>query len=223
VAGVGGGYKNTLMMARNAEQVGADAVLVFAYPLACGDADGEFQYLHDAATAVSTAVLVYPCGEDDIRISVLKRLAELPNVVGFKDSSGGVNVGQSLGSLIGSKLLWIAEGEPHAEIAFPAGARAFTTAVATFVPEACQKFWQSGTSGNLDQMKQVRQTHIDPIIKVRGLRPGYGISGIKVALETQGRAGGTVRPPGTQVMEEDRPKIAAITRKHAEQLQLKGS
>ena len=51
---------------------------------------------------------------------------------------------------------------------------------------------------------------------VRAVKPGYHVSGIKVALEVLGRAGGPVRPPGRLVSAEDRPKIAAIARKYAE-------
>ena len=43
------------------------------------------------------------------------------------------------------------------------------------------------------------KSELDPILKIRGYKPGYGISGIKVAMEALGRAGGPVRPPGTQV------------------------
>ncbi|MCY4058102.1 MAG: hypothetical protein OXG44_08880 [Gammaproteobacteria bacterium] len=43
-----------------------------------------------------------------------------------------------------------------------------------------------------------------------------GSAGIKVALETVGRAGGPTRPPMGQVSAEDRPRIEAIVRRHAE-------
>ena len=216
VAGVGGSYKNAIMMAQNAERAGADAVLIFAYPLACRDSDGQYQYLHDVARAVDIGVVAYPCGENGVRIETLKRLAKLPNMVGFKDSSGSVEVGQALGSLVGEGLLWIAEGESHAETIFPVGGRAYTTAVATFVPEACRRFWQAGVSGDLARMKHIRESRIDPVVKLRSVKPGYGISGIKVALEALGRAGGPVRPPGTQVEQHDRAKIAEIALKYAE-------
>ena len=218
VAGVGGGYKNPIQMAQNAEAAGADAVLVFAYPFACDNADGAFQYLQAVAKSVRIGVLAYPCGKSGFSADVLKSLAELPNVVGFKDASGGVKVATDLGPLIGDEFLWIAEGEGHAEKALPAGSRAYTSAVATFVPQACREFWRQGVAGNTDRMKEVNKTRIVPIVKLRGVKPGYGISGIKVALESLGRAGGPVRPPYTQVQEEDRPKIAAIARKHAEKL-----
>jgi hypothetical protein len=52
--------------------------------------------------------------------------------------------------------------------------------------------------------------------RVRGLKPGYGVSGIKVALEALKRSGGPVRPPGIQVLAEDRPRIAKLAHRFAE-------
>lgn len=216
VAGVGGGYRNALKMAKNAEAAGADAILVFAYPLACDQADGAYRYLAEVANAVKIGVLAYPCGKGDFWVDVLRRLAELPNVVGFKDASGDPRVGQALGAVVGESFLWIAEGETSAVALMPAGARAFTTAVSTFVPDACLQLWQHGVAGDIARMKEVQDRRIAPIVKLRNLKPGYGISGIKVALEALGRAGGPVRPPDTQVDAVDRAGIAAIALEHAE-------
>jgi 5-dehydro-4-deoxyglucarate dehydratase len=216
VVGAGGGYKLALRMARNAEDAGADAILLFAPPYGNESAQGVYEYFRDVARSVHLGVLLYPRGQEDYWPDVIRRLSELPNVIGFKDPSGGVSVGKALGPLIHDRLLWIAEGETHALQALPAGAGAYTSAVATFVPKACREFWKQGVSGNTDRMNEVLKARIEPMAKVRSVKPGYGASGIKVALEALGRAGGVVRPPGTQVLAEDRPTIAKIARNHAE-------
>jgi len=219
VAGVGGGYKNMLQMAHHAEQAGAAAIIIFAYPLACNDSEGTLQYIRDVARSVQIGTMAFPCAKGDFWAEVLQSLAELPNFMGFKDPSGDVKVGQALGSLVGDEFLWLAEGEAHAEKTLLAGGQAYTTAVSTFVPQACREFFRHGIAGNEEEMKKVREARIDPIVKLRNIQPGYGISGIKVALDALGRAGGLVRPPGKQVAEGDRPQIAAIAREHAEKLE----
>ncbi len=216
VAGAGGGYRNALRMARNAEQAGAEAVLVFAYPFSCNEAEGAYDYLREVTESVGIGVLIYCCTKGDFWERILPRLAQLPNVIGFKDPSGGLDLGRALGSLLPDNFLWIAEGESHAEMALPQGARAYTTAVATFVPRATREFWAAGISGEVDRMQKIRKARIDPVVGLRSVQPGYGISGIKVALEALGRAGGPVRPPGTPVASQDRATIAAIAREHAE-------
>jgi len=217
VAGVGGGYANVRLMARNAEVAGADAIIVFASPFACDDAEGAYEYVREAARSVSIGVLVYNCGQKDFWPDVLRRLAALPNVVGIKDGSGDVEVGKALGDVVGDSFLWAAEGEEHAQNTMPLGARAYTTAVAAFVPDACNEFWAAGVDGDVENMKELRETRIDPVAKLRSVQTGYGISGIKVALESLGRAGGPVRPPGKQVTPQDRAKITAIALEHTEE------
>ncbi|MBM3800920.1 MAG: hypothetical protein FJW26_01270 [Acidimicrobiia bacterium] len=220
VVGAGGGYKLALQTARNAQEAGAQAILLFSPAYGSESADGAYEYFRDVARSVRIGVILYPRGKEAYWPDVIRRLAELPNVIGFKDASGGVEVGKALGSLIPDRFLWIAEGETHAVQALPAGARAYTTAVATFVPRACSEFCKHGVAGKLAAMNELLTNRIEPVAKVRGHKPGYGISGIKVALEALGRAGGPVRPPGTQVLKEDRPKIAEIARKYSEEQKL---
>ncbi|MDA1311877.1 MAG: dihydrodipicolinate synthase family protein [Acidobacteria bacterium] len=216
VVGAGGGYGAALRMARNAEQVGADAVLLFSSPYGSDDPEGAYRYFKDVADAVKIGVILYPRGKEEHWPETIRRLAETPNVIGFKDASGEIAVGKSLGTLVPDDFLWIAEGEEHAVKALPAGARAYTSAVAVFAPEACRQFWESGVGGRLDQMNAVLQKKINPVVALRQVSPGYGISAIKVGLEALGRAGGPVRPPGANVRLEDRERIAEIARKYSE-------
>ncbi len=216
VVGVGGGYRLALRMARAAEESGADAILLFAPPYGSESAEGAYQYFRDVARSVKIGVILYPRGKEDYWPGVIKRLSEVPNVIGFKDASGGVTVGQALGPLIRDRLLWIAEGERHAMDAVRLGARAYTSPISDLIPGTCREFWQLGTAGDVDGMKEIFASRIEPLLQIRSVKPGYGLSGIKVALEALGRAGGPVRPPGTQVLPEDRAAIGELARKYAE-------
>lgn len=215
VAGVGGGYRNAVSMARNAEQSGADAVLVFPPGSRWGLEEGTYRCCLDVAKSVDIGVLIYPRSEE-YWPRLLKRLSRIENVIGFKDPSGDTRVGLALGDLVPEDFLWVAEGEGHAAKTLPVGGRAYTTAVATFVPRASHTFWRHGVAGEKEQMNRVLEEKIEPVVKLRGVQPGYGISAIKVALESLGRAGGPVRPPGTQVAEKDMEVIAEIARSHSE-------
>ena len=138
-------------MARNAQQAGADAVLLFSSPYGSEDAEGAYRYFKDVADAVKIGVILYPRGQEEHWPATIRRLAETPNVIGFKDPSGEIAAGKSLGALVPDDFLWIAEGEEHAVKVFPVGARAYTSAVAVFAPKACRQFWEAGVSGRLDQ------------------------------------------------------------------------
>ena len=65
-------------------------------------------------------------------------------------------------------------------------------------------------------MTEVYESLIVPIIGIRGYKPGYGIGGIKAALEILGRAGGPTRPPDTHMGASDRAGIAEILLRHLE-------
>ena len=226
VVGACGGFRMARIMARNAQEAGADAILLFAPPYwnwIPGYDEGTIGYFTEVARSIDIGVVLatvsghnFPTGKEQYWPKVLRRLSELPNVLGFEDSSGGIAMGQELGPLVSDRLVWIARGEGHALQALPAGARGNTSAVATFVPEACREFCRQGRLGKVERMQQVLRTRIQPMARVRSLKPGYHVSGIKVALEALGRAGGPVRPPGRAVLPQDRPKIAAIAREHAE-------
>lgn len=216
IVGVGAGYRIALRMARAAQESGADAILLFAPPYGTESAEGAYQYFSAVARSVDLGVILYPRGKEDFWPDVIRRLAELPNVIGFKDASGGLTVGKALGSLVKDRLLWIAEGEGHAMQAVPEGARAYTSPISDLIPDACREFWKRGSSGDLVGMKEIFSSKIEPALKVRDFKPGYSLSGIKVALEALGRAGGPVRPPGTQVAPQDRAAIGSLARQFAE-------
>ena len=196
VVGSGGGYGTALRMAKNAEEAGADAVLLFSSPYGSADSEGAYRYFKDVANAVRIGVILYPRGKEEHWPETIRRLAKIPNIVGFKDASGGIETGRALGSLIPDEFLWIAEGENHAVKALPAGSRAYTSAVAVFSPQACRQFWKAGVAEDVDRMNDVLQERIGPVVALRQVRPGYGISAIKVALEALGRAGWTGAPAG---------------------------
>ena len=223
VVGVPGGYRLAIERARNAQRAGADAILLFAPPYWGGDGAGVWRYFKSVAESIEIGILIavvhgYPGGpqKEAFWPDVLKKLAEIPNVLGFEDSSGGIEVGQSLGALVPDRFLWIARGEGHGTRALPAGARACTSAVAAFVPDACRRFWELGVRGDREGMKTVLTERIRTMGRVRGLRPGYHVSGLKVAWEALGGAGGPVRVPLRQVLPEDRGQIVSITHRYAE-------
>ncbi len=215
VVGVGGGYGLALRHARNAQMAGADGILLFSH---AGETfEGTYEYFLNVARSVDIGVILYPRGKNSYWPDVIRRVAELPNVVGFMDSSGELAMGKALGSLISDRFLWIAEGENHAVQAWPEGARACATTVASLVPRACAEFCKHGLAGNLSGMNEVLKSRIEPAVKMRDLKPEYSVSAIKVALEALGRAGGPVRPPNLQVSPEEQRDIVRMARKYSEE------
>ncbi len=221
MAGVIGGYQISIEMARNAEKAGADALVIFPPRGQHWRAESYYEYYKDIISSVSIGAVVLPRGQNEFWPEVLIRLAEIPNMIGFfpslgPDSDYYPRTGGQILEAVAKPLLFMAENEPAASDSFSRGSRAYSTAAAALVPEASRRFWKHGVAGETARMEEVLKTELDPILHIRGYKPGYGVSGIKVAMEALGRAGGPVRPPGTQVDAADRAGIAEILRKHPE-------
>ena len=201
VAGVRGGYRFAVRMARNAEEAGADAILIFPPPGGPQTLEGQRRYFTEIAQSVAIGVLIYPRTQRDDWSSLLEELADLPNVMGFKDGSRGIDLGRSLGPRARKRLVWTARGEEHALQALPAGATAYATSFASLAPGACHEFWRLGTKGDAKGMENLYRERIAPLAAIRrqlplpDRSPGFGVAAIKAALEALGRAGGSVRPP----------------------------
>ena len=65
-------------------------------------------------------------------------------------------------------------------------------------------------------METILRDRIDTMARVRSLRPGYHVSGLKAAWEVLGGAGGPVRLPLRPVLSQDRSVIASIVHRYAE-------
>ena len=220
VAGVRGGFRFAVRMARNAQESGADAILIFPPPGGPQTLEGQRQYFTEIAGAVDIGVLIYPRTQRDDWSRLLEELADLPNVLGFKDGSRGIDLGRSLGPRARKRLVWTARGEEHALQALPAGATAYATSFASLAPKACQEFWKRGAKGDATGMETLFRKRIAPLAGIRqqlplpDRSPGFGVAAIKAALESLGRAGGSVRPPKLQVGPTAR--IAEIAAKFSE-------
>jgi 5-dehydro-4-deoxyglucarate dehydratase len=218
MAGVVGGYGIQRAMARNAEEAGAGSIIVFVPRFQTPTPDVAYSYLRDLAESVDLGVVIFPFGSHAFWPNVLERLAVVSNIIGFLAPNISiehtVEFGKVINSIVPGRYLWIAENEDHAMSSFPHGCLAYTAAAPAIVPEASREFWKYGVQGDEDLMVEVFGQRIEPINKIRSLKPGYGISGIKVALEMLGRAGGPPRPVDTHVTESDRSVIWDILASH---------
>jgi dihydrodipicolinate synthase/N-acetylneuraminate lyase len=226
MAGVVGGYGNQHLMARNAEEAGAGSIIIFFPTRARVSEETAYSYFRDLAESVNIGVIAFPCAGNEENAQfwdqdgprVLERLAEIPNIVGFLSPAttalydDSVKFGKAVNSLVPERYLWVAENEGNAMKTFPFGCRAYTTAAPAITPLASLKFWEHGVNGEEDQMIEVFENHLEPILQIRR----FGIDSIKVALELLGRAGGPPRPPNPRIRKEDRPLIADILRKFPE-------
>jgi len=220
MAGVVGGYGVQKLMARNAENAGAGSIIIFFPRQQTPTADIAYSYLRGLAESVNVGVIVFPFGTHGFWTEVLEKLAGVTNIVGFLAPNVSpeytLEFGKTVNKVVPGRYLWIAENENHAMPSFVHGCAAYTAAAPAIVPDSSWKFWSQGVAGDIESMGRVFEEMVSPINKIRSFKPGYGISGIKVALEILGRHGGPPRPPEFMVEKYDREIIRDILLAHAE-------
>src|SRR5215510_7495233 len=153
VAGVGYGTRLALDFAQAAEEAGADGLMVM--PPYLLQAEQEGLYLHYRAIAESTrlGVILYQRDNAIFAPATVRRLAELPNVIGFKDGHGDMERLLRIRLAAGERLAML-NGMPTAELSQPAflgvGVRSYSSAVFNFVPEISWAFYRAMVEGNAD-------------------------------------------------------------------------
>ena len=92
----GAGSNNTheaIELARHAERSGADAVLVVTPYYNKPTQEGLYQHFKAVNNAIGIPIIIYnipPRSVVDMSVDTMKRLSELPNIVGVKDATGDV-------------------------------------------------------------------------------------------------------------------------------------
>jgi 5-dehydro-4-deoxyglucarate dehydratase len=221
LAGVGFSAALACQFAREAERAGVDGILVLPPYLITPEQEGLYRHYRQVIESVGVAVLLYHRDNALFAPDTVQRLAELPNLVGFKDGHGNLEQFTRIRLAIGDRLAWI-NGMPTAEMTFPAfhacGAIAFTSATSNFIPHVTLRFYRAVVAGDRATADAILATVIEPLCRIRDRKRGYAISYIKAAVTLMGRLGpdgaGPVRPPVVELspaeVEELRGLLDAI-------------
>lgn len=202
--------RDTVRATRRAAELGADCALVitphyFKGQMTADRLEAHFQRVADDSPI---PVLLYSVPQfTGVALSpeTVARLAEHPNIVGLKDSSG--NVG-----LLAETCRVVPEGFAvfvgNAGVVYPAlcvGAVGAILAVANCAPEACVALYEAFRRGDHQgalslQRRIARLARLVTVV--------HGIGGLKLALSMRGYKGGGVRPPLTMPTVEAAHEIA---------------
>jgi 4-hydroxy-2-oxoglutarate aldolase len=127
-----------------------------------------------------------------LEAELVARLAEHPNIVGLKDSSGDVlRAGEILGAVPAKFQLMI--GSPEA--LYPSlvlGATGGMLAIADVIPELCVEMYRAAVEGPSAKARELHR-RLAPASKKIG--SALGIAGVKYAMDHRGYYGGPVRSP----------------------------
>ncbi len=164
------------------------------------------------ADASPIPIVVYnmpPSTGIDLEAGVVIQLAQHPNIIGIKDSSGNVTKYADIVRAVRSDFTVIAGSGGYFYPALCIGARAAIAAVANIAPRECVALYDAFRKGQHDEAR-ARQLKLIPLNQAVTAR--WSVPGVKAALDELGGGyyGGPPRLPLRPLGEEDRRLLRQI-------------
>lgn len=213
VAGCGYGTAIAKQFARAAESAGADGILLLPPYLVNAEPAGIMAHVEAVCASTRLGVIFYNRDNAIINDVTLERLCErCPNLVGFKDGYGDIELMTRIYARMGDRLTYIG-GLPTAEtFALPyleMGVTTYSSAIFNFLPQFAQDFYAAvRRRDHAEVFKQLRD-FVLPYIDIRNRHKGYAVSIVKAGMRAIGRPAGPVRTPLTNL---DQNELDALSR-----------
>ena len=194
----GAGSNNTaeaIELARHAEQSGADAVLVVTPYYNKPTQEGLYQHFKAVNDAIGIPILIYnipPRSVVDMTVDTMKRLSELPNIVGVKDATGDVGRVSRQRHAMGADFIQLS-GEDITALGFMAhGGHGCISVTSNVAPRLCAEFQAACLKGDfaaaLKLQDKLAPLHINLFVETSP-------APIKYALSLIGKCANTLRLP----------------------------
>ena len=212
IAGCGASStREALLLARDAQEVGASAVLVVTPYFLHPSDKGVYQHFYEIATSVDLPLFLYNIPQVMDRClprTVVEDLADLPNVVALKDSSGDLKYTLELLEFVGDRIdIFVG----HDEVVLPAlacGISGVILASGNVYPEVWQEILRLVHEGRLEEARK-RQRAVQKLSRIF-CRHGGGVA-VKAALKLMGLDMGPPRMPlkavGGALLHETRAEV----------------
>ena len=213
IAGVGReSTRATMAAARRAAAAGADAVLArtpsfYRAHVAVPALVAHYTALADASPV---PVLLYNYAAFtgvNLAPETIARIAEHPNVAGLKETSTDGAQFAELSAAVPARFTVMAGSAPGVYAALCAGAQGAILAVACVTPELCLELFDHARQGRFAQALECQQ-RLTPL--ARAVTTGYGVAGLKAAMDLCGLTGGDPRPPLAPLAREGAEKIRSL-------------
>jgi len=212
IAGCGASStQEALSLARDAQEAGASAALVVTPYFLHPSDKGVYQHYYDLATGVDLPIMLYniPQVMDAVLPrTVVEDLADLPSIIGIKDSSGNLTYTMEILEYAGDRIdVFVG----HDEVVLPAlagGVSGMILASAQVYPEVWQEVIRLVEAGRVEEAR-ARQREVQKLSRIF-CRHGGGVA-VKAALKILGLDMGPPRRPlksvGGALIHETRAEI----------------
>lgn len=217
IAGAGGPTRVAIAYAQEAERQGAHGILLLPHYLTEASQDGIAAHVEAVCKSVSFGVIVYNRGTSRLSAAQLERLADrCPNLIGYKDGLGDIELMVSIRRRLGDRFSYLG-GLPTAEVYAAAyralGVPVYSSAVFNFIPQTAMDFYRAIAAEDHETVGKLIDTFFLPYLEIRNRKQGYAVSIIKAGARLVGHDAGPVRPPLTDLTEEEHGMLADLIKK----------
>jgi 5-dehydro-4-deoxyglucarate dehydratase len=183
-------------------------VLLLPHYLTEASQDGLVRHVEEVCKAVpNIGVVVYNRGICRLTPDSLEKLADrCPNLIGFKDGIGDIELMVSIWRRMGDRFTYLG-GLPTAEVyaaAYKAlGVPVYSSAVFNFVPKLAMDFYHAIAADDHATTNRLIDEFFLPYLAIRNRKSGYAVSIVKAGARLVGHSGGPVRAPLTDLTPEE--------------------
>jgi 5-dehydro-4-deoxyglucarate dehydratase len=214
VAGCGYGTAMAIEFAHAAEAAGADGLLLMPPYLVKAGTAGLAAHVEAVCAATKLGVVFYNRDNAILDENALAELCDAaPNLIGFKDGVGDIESMRRICARFRGRLTTIC-GMPTAESFamqyFELGASTYSSAIFSFLPGLAQRFYAAARRGDRETVAQLTSEFVAPYVEIRKRRPGYAVSIMKAGLRAMDHPAGSVRPPLTDLTEEEMEALKTL-------------
>ena len=214
IAGAGGPTRFAIACAQAAEKAGAHGILLLPHYLTEAGQEGISAHVEAVCKSVNFGVIVYNRATSRLRPDALEKLAErCPNLVGFKDGIGDIELMVSIYQRMGERFAYLG-GLPTAEVyaaAYKAlGTPVYSSAVFNFIPKTAMEFYRAVATDDLKTQHRLLHDFFMPYLEIRNKGQGYAVSIVKAGAKLVGHAAGPVRPPLTDLKPDEMAQLDAL-------------
>ncbi|GAA5155697.1 5-dehydro-4-deoxyglucarate dehydratase [Pseudonocardia eucalypti] len=199
--GAGGGAASARAGIAAAASGGADGALLLPPYLVNGPQHGLLEHVRYSVGGGDLPVIVYQRGAAVFRPETAAALLDVPNVVGFKDGLGDIELLSKIVATVrarSSEFLFF-NGLPTAEVSARAysaiGVARYSSAVHCFAPEIAHRFFRALADREDAVLDALLTGFYLPLVALRDETPGFAVALVKAAARLRGRKAGGVRPP----------------------------
>lgn len=207
--------REVIRLTKMAQKEGAAGVSVITPYFIKPNQNELFDHFRRVAESTALPVVLYnnpaTCGGLSIEPETVAKLAEVPNIVGIKDSSGDLqNTIEIIRQTPRDKFSVLNGRDTLILAALQAGAQGAIPASCNIAPELCVGIYDSFAKGDIESAK-VFQSRLHGVRMAMSL--GTGNSAVKEAMALLGRSAGPMRSPVLPFGAAQTDKLKAILEK----------